>query len=181
MPEVRFVPAIGRSIETQKAYVDHLAEKRCTGDHSCDLCGSVERQNQTNIYPTIKKLGDRAMILSNDIFTLIDNDFPYNSYDGQEIVAHHMLVPRQHIDFNALVSDRELRHAFSDAEAEVLDLSDGAYGTIMARTSDSVASSIRSHAHKHFFVTGAPIIEQTFSVPARVNDVRFSSHGIPIS
>lgn len=167
--ERRVVPAIGRTIEVQENYIKHLEEKHRAGDDSCDLCGSVERQRQTDLYP---QLGGRAIVLSNSDFTLIENDFPYAIYDGQEITAHHMLVPRAHIGYDAVMANTALRHSFADAEAEVLDLSDHAYGTGMARTSGSVASSIRAHAHKHFFVTGQPIVEQHFSIAEGRNDFR---------
>ncbi len=171
MPGERFVPAIGRSIATQEKYVAHLAEKRRTGDTSCDLSNNIERQRQYGIYPMI---GERAIILTNEFFTVIDNDFPYSVYDGQQIIVHHMLVPYQHIDYDSLIGERQLRHEFVDAEAELMEVSGGAYTANLARSSGSVASSIRSHAHKHFFVTGAPVIEQHFSVAEARNDVTFS-------
>lgn len=166
-----FVPAIGRSIAVQEQYIKHLQEKRELGDTSCDLCGTVERQNHDKLYPSI---GGRAIILTNQNFTLVENDFPYEAYDGQQIRKHHLLVPREHIDFDAIKRDRTLRHDFADAEAEALDLANGAYGTVMARTSGSLASSIKTHAHEHLFVTGEPVIEHHFSVENGLNDFRFS-------
>lgn len=178
MGEVKFVPAIGRTIETQKRYMQHLQRKHETGDTSCDLCSSIERQDVTGAHPT---LGDSAIRLTNDYFTLIDNDFPYEIYDGQQVLTHHMLVPREHVDYDTVQRDKKLRHEFADAEYELLQLSLGAYGTNMARASSSVASSIRQHAHKHFFITGSPIIEQRFSVSQQQNDFLASIDALPKS
>lgn len=167
----RFIPAIGRSIDMQQQYLYHLRQKRKLGSTACDLCASVERQDRSQTYPTI---GEKALILTNEHFALINNDFPYIAYDGQRIEAHHMLVPREHIDFDSLKHDRKLRHLLADAEDEALDLSDGAYTTIMARTSSSNSSSIKNHAHEHLLVTGPAVISQQFSVPEGQNNVWFS-------
>lgn len=165
------VPAIGRAIAGQEQYIKHLHDKLAAGDTSCDLCGRVEFQDRNSLYPQI---GGRAIILTSQNFTLIENDFPYEAYDGQQIITHHMLVPREHISFDAIKQDRTLRHDFADAEAEALELAEGAYGTVMARTSGSLASSIKTHAHEHLFVTGEPVIEHHFSVENGYNDFRFS-------
>lgn len=68
-----YKPSIGRDIDTQVTYMKHLIEKRETRDDSCDLCTSVERQRDDQIYP---KIGGRALILANEYFTAIENDFP---------------------------------------------------------------------------------------------------------
>ena len=167
----RFVPAIGRSIDTQQQYLEHLEQKRKLGSTACDLCASVERQDRNGIYPQI---GEKALILTNELFTIIDNDYPYVAYDGQRIETHHMLVPREHIDFDSLKHDRKLRHLLADAEDEALEASDHAYTTIMARTSTSRSSSIRAHAHEHLLVTGPSVITQHFSIPEGQNDIWFS-------
>ena len=167
MPEFYYKPSIGRDIDTQVTYMKHLIEKRETRDDSCDLCASVERQRDDQIYP---KIGGRALILANEYFTAIENDFPYSVYDGREILAHHMLVPREHISYNQILRDKVLRHELIDAEYELHDLSEYAYGTTMARTSNNVASSIPDHAHMHLFRTGSPIVEQHFSMSEKRND-----------
>lgn len=165
--DFEYKPSIGRDIKTQVAYMEHLYSKRRCNDGSCDLCVNIERQTTEQLYP---RIGSCALTLSNEYFTVIDNDFPYSVYDGREITAHHMLVPREHIDYNQIFQSAQLRHELVDAEYELHELSGHVYGTTMARTTNNVASSIPDHAHKHLFITGAPIVEQHFSVAAKQND-----------
>lgn len=167
----RFIPAIGRSTVVQQQYIDHINAKKIIGDTSCDLCNSVERQDREQLYP---RIGERVLALTNELFTVIENDFPYTAYDGQKVEAHHMIVPRDHIDFNMLKRDRKLRYMLADAEAEALELSGDAYTTMMSRTSNSEASSIKSHAHEHLLVNSVPIVQQKFSLLQGLNDVIFS-------
>ena len=166
MANPNLVPAIGRSIETQEAYAKFMAEYM----GKCALCDSVELQQKTDLRPHI---GARALRLSNPDFTVIENDFPYEIYDGQQILAHHMIVPVAHYTYTEINEVAKLRHGLSDAEAELQELTDNAYGTIMGRSSNSIASS-QSHAHRHLFITGTPAIEQHFSIAEGSNDFRFS-------
>lgn len=166
-----FVPAIGRSIAEHEKYLEHIDTRRRLGQIACDLCAAVERQDREGLYPYI---GQRAVAMTNQAFALINNDYPYSTYDGQKVESHHMLVPRQHIDYDSLKRDPVLRHWLADAEAEAMELSGYRYTTSMIRTSTSQASSIKAHAHQHLFVTSAPVIEQNFSIPEQRNDIRFS-------
>ncbi len=164
-PNSVIVPAIGRSIDTQRAYVDHMQTKHATGESDCDLCRKVASHETPPI------VGGVAIRLVNPHFVLLGNDFPYSYYDGHAVTAHHLLLPRRHIDHDDLLRDTELRRAKADAEAEVMDLSCGQYHVAMERSSSSRASSIRDHDHKHFMTLGGLIVEQYFSISNQQNDV----------
>ena len=165
------VPAIGRSIETQEVYVEHLRAKRAIGDLSCDLCAAVSRQERLDLYPEID---GKPFVLTNEYFALVVNDYPYFAYDGQEVKAHHMLLPREHIGSRALLLDRFWRNAQADARSEIEELTNGFYHADLRRSSSSPASSIRAHDHTHLFRFGRPVVAQHFSIEQRKNDIAFS-------
>lgn len=162
------VPAIGRSIPEQMAYVEAMRLRRQVGNAACILCERIAAHEQSR---THIKIGGRAIKFSNPAFLLIPNDFPYESYDGHQVLAHHMLVPRDHHGITQIMSTKKLRRQRQDAEAELLSLTGDYYATSMYRTDSSQASSVKNHYHQHWFRLGKPIKSQTFSIPSQQNDV----------
>lgn len=164
------VLAIGRTIATQERYVRHLDTKRRLGDISCDLCVAPARQSANHELP---RINGEEFLYSNEYFAFINNDYPYFAYDGQEVVAHHMLLPKAHIGNRAILLDKHWRDAKAEAMSELEAQTDGYYHATLTRSSSSPASSIQAHDHTHYFSFGAPIIEQHFSIADHRNDVAF--------
>lgn len=163
------LPSISRDNSVQEEYVGHLRDKYHTGDTSCDLCASVERQRQRQDYI---RIGGQVIRLGDERFTIIKNDFPYRDYDGCEVMDHHMLVPTDHVSQGQLMRNQELRHAYIDTLAAL----EPYYGLNMSRHSSSTNSSIRYHAHTHLIQSGAVVIEKHFSIADNLNRVKFSEH-----
>ena len=164
------VPAIGRSIETQTAYVRTMRATVGLGTAACILCERIKEHKKNGVRV---RIGGRAIVLSNPHFLLIPNDFPYESYDGHRVLDHHMLVPREHLSSHQILANTTLRHARADVEAELQELAYGYYGTVMNRTDTSQASSVKNHAHWHYFHLGKPIAYQHFSIADQRNDVTY--------
>lgn len=166
------MPAIGRSIEMQQRYIEHHAAKHSRGDTSCDLCSAVLRQETASLYP---QLHCEDIQLEDKHFALVINDYPYFTYDGQEVLAHHMLVPRQHMGSpRAVLLDNTFSKAKLEAMRSIELLTDGYYNATLTRSSSRPSSSVQAHDNTHYFHFGHPVTEQHFYVATRQNDVRFA-------
>ena len=89
---------------------------------------------------------DREIIEETNDMLVVNNDFPYISYDGRTVIRHMMIVPKRHEPTFAGFSSQE--------QAEYWDLMikyhKAGYAS-MTRSAIDLYRSIPEHLHTHLF------------------------------
>jgi hypothetical protein len=154
--------SMGRSQETQDLYEAHARMKQLTGDASCDLCRTANRQDIS------MKLGHGALEVIQNHITLVENDFPYAVYDGQEVLEHHMIIPKDHYA-EAMDFPPETDEEFSKAYKVALKQ----YKLTFARNPESQGSSIKDHFHMHAMNFGRRVVALSYSLNDGISLVQY--------
>lgn len=155
-------PAMGRSEESQARYEAHMQQKRETGDTSCDLC-------RVAIMPSLSnKIGSGVLEIAQKHISLVENRFPYAIFDGQEVLDHHMLIPKEHFgefkDFSP--------EAYMEYMGSLAIIMQG-YDLTFTRSPSSKGSSIKNHLHTHAMRFGRLIDGLSYSKNDGISLVRY--------
>lgn len=123
-----------RSRKEEITYKKHQTKKT---DDTCAFC-------------KIKK-GNEQFINETKYFRVIRNIFSYSIWDGQKVVDHLMLIPKQHTD-----SLGDLPKAAAEEYVRIISAYEKKSYNIYARAPSSVIKSV-IHQHTHFIKTkGGP-------------------------
>lgn len=94
--------------------------------------------------PLCRDHGQQKVIQDFSTMMVVENDFPYNVYDGLPIVKHYMLIPKRHIaTFNEFTTEEQ-----GDYWRGYCELSAQGFGT-MTQAPTSQYRSVPSHIHTH--------------------------------
>jgi len=141
-------PAPFRNKETQKLYVWKAEMERRIGSTACNICELIDKQEDTQ---RSSKFGKAILKLLNIGFIIVPNEFPYDMYDGQEVLQHDLLVPLKHYS-EADNVHLQTRIAFGLALPKAMK--EGGYSTSSERAPSNAASSIPGHKHTHLYRLG---------------------------
>lgn len=162
---MRLPPSIARSPEAQREYEAHDHAKRIAGDESCDMCrlGAEVWTPEDHIDEQVLSISEQYPDVS-----VIQNTFPYDSYDGQRIRKHHLLIPLGHVASIGLLS-QSVREQY----IELMIRCDEFYDLSVRRTPGNATTSIPGHLHGHLMQGGPRIVEFTYDKAAGTRHIVF--------
>lgn len=121
---------IVRKRKNEKRYARYVATKK----PGCDFCALSTDAEQ------VRKSAAH--------FWLIDNIFPYDMWDGLDVLDHAMVVPKRHVDSIAHFSEEESKQYLGLlAEYESQGYS------VYARSPHNISKSV-AHQHTHLIKLG---------------------------
>ena len=162
---MRLPPSIARSQEVQGEYEEHYHAKLIAGDESCDMCrlGAEGWTPEDDIDEQVLNISEQYPDVS-----VIQNSFPYDSYDGQRIRKHHLLIPLGHVASIGLLS-QSVREQYD----ELMIRCDEFYDLWVRRTPGNVTTSIPGHLHSHLMQGGPRIVEFTYNKATGLRHIAF--------
>ena len=121
-----------RSPEVQEKYNRHRIEmyEKYGDNMPCPFCD----------------MGERKILEELPTMVIVENDFPYATFDGQVIKNHRMIVPRRHISLLADLNSEELQ----DYWGLMVRCHKNGFSS-MTRSAVDVLRSVPGHLHTHLF------------------------------
>ena len=121
-----------RSPKVQGAYDRHRIElwDRYGGNPPCPFC----------------KRGDRVVVEETVSMLILENDFPYRSFEDQAVLRHYMIVPKRHTAlFDGFTSEEQHEYWRLLAEYHKKGYSS------LTRSAIDILRSVPEHLHTHLF------------------------------
>lgn len=122
-----------RKLDVQQQYDrdKHVMRSRNNGVIPCPFC---------------KTLSSRKRIEETETMAVVENDYPYEYFDGRLVSRHYIVAPKRHVDTFDVFSEQEEREYW---ELSVKYHKNG-YSNFTRSASDEMRS-VPLHLHTHLF------------------------------
>lgn len=117
-------------------YEDHKRELVAKhGEYPCPFCITIQK---------------RVYITETATMLVVENDYPYEYFDGRYVQQHYMIIPRRHI---ALIGDFTAQESHEYWQLIAQYHHDGY--SVFTRSATDDMRSVPQHLHTHLFMYDA--------------------------